>query len=102
MPTNRISFEGHKGVLFVESGKVEFYGAIFESMYRAVKLLRRLPFGSWYGPFFCLSYRGVVNTDGEVLLDVDENDAPMWFPDIEIALWYCKTTLLKKKNIGSI
>jgi len=100
MFTNRISFEGHKGVLFVESGKVEFYGATFESMCRAVKLLKRIPIGSWYGPFFYHRYRGLVNIDSEVLLDVDENDAPMWFPDIEIALWYCQT--LKKKNIRSI
>ena len=93
---NRISFEGHSGLLSIDTGQVEFYGATFVSMCRAVQLLRRLPSGQWYGPFFHRQQRGLVDTNGDVLVD---GDPPRWFPDIEMAIDYCKELKLKKKNL---
>lgn len=86
-----ISYEKHRGNLFVESNKVEFYGTIFPNICNAVTLLKHLKPTDTIKPFYYKSYRGFVVNGDETIVDTKETGGAKWFADQEYATLYLKS-----------
>lgn len=84
-----ISFQNHKGNLFVECNKVQFYGTVFKNINSAVVVLKHVNVGEKLVPFFHRKFRGFVTESGEVVVDTYEGTA-RWFCDVETAKMYLK------------
>ena len=86
-PILTINFEKHRGSLFVECNKVQFYGTLFKNINSAVVVLKHVKCDEKLVPFFYKKFRGFVIESGEVVVDTYEGQA-RWFCDTDTAKVY--------------
>ena len=82
----KISFEGHKGLLWIEDNNVIFYGVRFDSISDAIgRMLRHVKASDTYGPWCCGRHRGLKDTQtGRIFC------AERWFDNEKLAELYLK------------
>lgn len=80
-----IQFEGHKGKLNIENMNVNFYGMVFTTIIEAVNMLKSIPSGPFYRPWYYRGHRGFLSEDdGSVYLK------DRWLTDEEFAKEFIK------------
>ena len=82
----KIQFEGHKGTVDIHTNEVTFYGMVFSDILAAIKLLKYLPLGNDYQPWYYRGKKGFMDpVDGSIFLE------DQWLPDADFAENFIRT-----------
>jgi hypothetical protein len=98
MNTHPISFQNHRGYIFLSSHRVVFYGITFKTISSAIVLLNALGSQHNLTSFTYRQFRGIVIDHGIIALVLSEDAAVVWASDIECAKEICKHELKKRKQ----
>ena len=82
----KISFEGHKGLLWMDDNTVIFYGVRFNKISDAIKMmLRHIKPSSAYRPWCSGRHRGIIDTSSKKIFVAER-----WFDNEKVAELYLK------------
>ena len=98
MRTHSISFQNHRGYIFLSSHRVVFYGVTFKTICSAIRILKILTQGQHLTSFTYRRFRGIVTPEGHVAVLVGEDSPMVWASDREHAKEICKIELKKRRH----
>ena len=97
MRTHSISFQNHRGYIFLSSHRVVFYGVTFKTICSAIGFLKILTSGEHLTSFTYRRFRGIVIPEGHVAVLVGEDSALVWASDRGHAKEICNNELKKRR-----